>query len=143
MLVQQLFYQVLFVLRYISVLPPVYLGTHLDTTTILSKYVRQQHTSSIDQSLIGDTTAGDPVVEQEQNLKQESSREKANSEYFRHALYCVILGIVVMILLFFICKFLNDCQIDPMTKLRGRGLSNREDLLESLPLILDGHMKVR
>ena len=103
--------------------------------------MRQQQSVSDDkQTLAGKAAAADTIVEQELSSGQTSNRDKANSDYFLHALYCVILGVVVMIVLFFICKFLNDCQIDPKMRLRGFG---REDLLESLPLILDGHMQVR
>ena len=64
-------------------------------------------------------------------------------EYYHNALSCVVLGVVVMIILFFVCKFLNDLQVNPRSG-RGRiGKGHRcNTLVESVPISLRGHTQV-
>jgi hypothetical protein len=64
-------------------------------------------------------------------------------EYYLNALYCVVLGVLVMIMLFFVCKYLNDLQIRPKTAIRKRALGVRhEELIEAIPISLRGHPQV-
>ena len=64
-------------------------------------------------------------------------------EYYHNALACVVLGVVVMIILFFVCKFLNDLQVHPRSERGRKGNGHRCDtLVESVPISLREHTQV-
>jgi len=120
--------------RYISILPPVYLGFNID----------------IPES----TTAGEPDAQVknpkpflDSSLQSPDPRDMPISshdpEYYFNALSCVGLGVIVMIVLFFVCKYLNDLQIRPRSRksFRDSGL-HTDDLVEAIPLSLKGHPQV-
>lgn len=64
-------------------------------------------------------------------------------EYYLNALNCVVLGVIVMIVLFFVCKYLNDLQIRPKSRSFRDGGLQFENLVEAVPLSLRGHRQVR
>lgn len=64
-------------------------------------------------------------------------------KYYHNALSCVVLGVVVMIVLFFVCKFLNDLQVSPSSGHGRKGKGHLCDaLVESVPISLRGHTQV-
>lgn len=66
-----------------------------------------------------------------------------DAEYYHKALSCVVLGVVVMIVLFFVCKFLNDLQVSPKSGRGRKGTGHQcEALVESVPISLRGHTQV-
>lgn len=69
--------------------------------------------------------------------------ETRDPKYYHNALSCVVLGVVVMIVLFFVCKFLNDLQVSPRSGRGRKGKGHRCDaLVESVPISLRGHTQV-
>ena len=136
------------VLRYVTVLPPVHLGINIDTDIFVTDMTQDgdqvltgsqgfpsvEGTVKIDHSLGSghDTGSGSPA-----------GGEIKDPKYYRNALSCVVLGVVVMIILFFVCKFLNDLQVSPRS---GRGRKGKghlcDALVESVPISLRGHTQV-
>ena len=128
-----------------TVLPPVHLGVNIDTDIFALDTFQDGG-----ELLTGSQGfhAVDESVKLEQSL--DSGQEKAtvdeeirDAKYYHNALSCIILGVVVMIVLFFVCKFLNDLQVNP-TSGRGRkgtGCSH-DGLVESVPISLKGHTQV-
>lgn len=131
--------------RYVTVLPPVHLGVNIDTDIFVKNSFEQNGELFTD----GDeftTVYGTVKLEESQANGQETpagGKETLDAKYYHNALSCVVLGVVVMIILFFVCKFLNDLQVNPRS---GSGLKRtgygRRALVESVPFSLRGHTQV-
>lgn len=128
-----------------TVLPPVHLGINIDTDIFTSD------TSPDDGELLSGSQAfssveGTVKLEQPLGSGQETAagdEETRDPKYYRNALSCVVLGVVVMIILFFVCKFLNDLQVNPSSGHRRKGTGYGCDgLVESVPISLKGHTQV-
>lgn len=128
-----------------TILPPVHLGINIDTDVFSSDssqdgvdllagnqgFPSEDGTVKLDQALgNGEETAA-------------ADEETRDPEYYHNALACVILGVVVMIILFFVCKFLNDLQLKPRSGCgRKRTSCGHDGLVESVPISLRGHTQV-
>lgn len=129
------YYNISLLGRYLSVLPPVHLGISIDTDIF-----------AVDSSQdVVAFSSANGSIKLEQPLGSEDDRESTENDirdpkYFHNALTCVVLGVVVMIILFFICKFLNDLQINPRLGRGRRGTTcGHHRLVESVPISLKGH----
>ncbi|KAK3752384.1 hypothetical protein QZH41_008587, partial [Actinostola sp. cb2023] len=118
--------------RYVSILPTVHLGFTIDTQTLTAR----------------DEPIGLPKTDPSKQLpdsiqEPDTSDMSINSrdpEYYLNALNCVVLGVIVMIILFFVCKYLNDLQIRPKSTKSFREIGLQyENLVEAMPLSLRGH----
>lgn len=141
------YYNISLLGRYVTVLPPVHLGVNIDTDIFVTDLpvdgdplsATSQGFSSVDgtgkldhsfDSVQETTPAGGSVADE----------EIRDARYYHNALSCVILGVVVMIILFFVCKFLNDLQVNPTSRRGRRGRGHRCDaLVECVPITLRGH----
>lgn len=100
------------------------------------------------QDVVGFSSAnGTLKLEQPLGAEEEAEateHEIRDPEYFHNALTCVVLGVVVMIILFFVCKFLNDLQVSPRSGRSRKGTGcGHQRLVESVPITLRGHSQVR
>ena len=124
-----------------TVLPPVHLGINIDTDIFATD------ASQGGGELLTDSHGFSPVkLDQAPGSGQETpagDEATRDAKYYHNALSCVILGVVVMIILFFVCKFLNDLQVSPRS---GRGQKRTgygyDGLVESVPISLKGHTQV-
>ena len=134
-------------IRYISILPPVYLGSRIDTKTIISKMAKQDPapaTPNRTQSSRETVNEGSDRIELDTaGSGDEMGVDSLDRKYYLNAFYCLVLALLVMVLLFFICKFLNECQISPRVYRRRRrtGL-DLDELFESVPISLRGQTQV-
>lgn len=128
--------------RYVTILPPVHLGINIDTDVFSSDSSQEgvdllagnQGFPSVDGTVKLDQALGNG---EETAAADEETRDP---EYYHNALACVILGVVVMIILFFVCKFLNDLQLKPRSGCgRKRTSCGHDGLVESVPISLRGH----
>lgn len=99
------------------------------------------------QDVVGFSSAnGTLKLEQPLGAEEETEateHEIRDPEYFHNALTCVVLGVVVMIILFFVCKFLNDLQVSPRSGRSRKGTGyGHQRLVESVPVTLRGHSQV-
>lgn len=129
------YYNISLLGRYLSVLPPVHLGISIDTDIFVADSF---------QDVVGFSSAnGTLKLEQPLGAEEEAEtteHEIRDPEYFHNALTCVVLGVVVMIILFFVCKFLNDLQVSPRSGRSRKGTGcGHQRLVESVPVTLRGH----
>ncbi|XP_073236270.1 sterol regulatory element-binding protein cleavage-activating protein-like isoform X4 [Porites lutea] len=136
------YYNISLLGRYVTVLPPVHLGVNIDTDIFVKNSFEQNGELFTD----GDeftTVYGTVKLEESQANGQETpagGKETLDAKYYHNALSCVVLGVVVMIILFFVCKFLNDLQVNPRSGSgRKRTGYGRRALVESVPFSLRGH----
>ena len=136
---------VFFGFRYVTVLPPVHLGINIDTDIFISD-TSQDGGQMLSSSQGFSSVDGTVKLEQPLGSGPETAagdEEIRDPKYYHNALTCVTLGVVVMIILFFICKFLNDLQVNPRS---GRGRKGPgygcDGLVESVPISLKGHTQV-
>ena len=128
-----------------TVLPPVHLGVNIDTDIFALD-------TSQDGGELLTGSQGFHAVDESAKLEQslDSGQETAavdeeirDAKYYHNALSCIILGVVVMIVLFFVCKFLNDLQVNPRSGRGRKGTGYSHDgLVESVPISLKGHTQV-
>lgn len=133
-----------------TVLPPVHLGVSIDTDIFVTDL-------PVDGDLLSATSQGfasvdgtgkldhsfDSVQETTPAGGSVADEEIRDARYYHNALSCVVLGVVVMIILFFVCKFLNDLQVNPSSRRGRRGRGHRCDaLVECVPITLRGHTQV-
>ena len=134
-----------------TVLPPVHLGINIDTDIFVSDLPQDgDPLSTANQGFSPVDGAGkfDHSFGSGQDATPASpaggDEETRDARYYHNALSCVVLGVVVMIILFFVCKFLNDLQVNPSSRLGRKGRGHRCDaLVESAPIALRGHTQVR
>lgn len=127
--------------RYVTVLPPVHLGINIDTDIFVPDMPQDG-----DQLLASNpdfpSVEGTVKIDHPLGHGQETASGR-DPKYYHNALSCVVLGVVVMIILFFVCKFLNDLQVNPRSGRGRRGKGHRCDtLVESVPISLRGHTQV-
>ena len=124
-----------------TVLPPVHLGVHLDTELLIPELSKGTNEDLINSQGFPSQDGTEPLGSGQETGSVDE--DTADPEYYLNAFYCVVLGVVIMIVLFFVCKFLNDLQVSPRSGLcrRRRGYPCR-DLVESLPVSLKGHRQV-
>lgn len=121
--------------RYISILPPIHLGFKIDIT--ISTPTEESNSQLKTPKPFLESTLQDPDP-------RDMSINSRDPEYYFNALSCVVLGVIVMIVLFFVCKYLNDLQIRPKSRRSFREMEFKyEDLVEAIPLSLKGHPQVR
>lgn len=132
------YYNISLLGRYVTVLPPVHLGINIDTDIFVTDAPQDG-----DQLLASNqdfpSVEGTVKIDHPLGNGQETASSR-DPKYFHNALSCVVLGVVVMIILFFVCKFLNDLQVNPRS---GRGRKRKghrcDTLVESVPISLKGH----
>ena len=127
--------------RYVTVLPPVHLGINIDTDIFVTDAPQDG-----DQLLASNqefpSVEGTVKIDHPLGNGQETASGR-DPKYYHNALTCVVLGVVVMIILFFVCKFLNDLQVNPRSGRGRKGKRHRCDtLVESVPISLRGHTQV-
>lgn len=144
------YYNISLLGRYVTVLPHVHLGVNIDTDIFVTDLTMEgdplsagsQSFSSVDgtgklhQSFDGaqETPPGNSAGG---SVADEDIRD---ARYYHNALSCMVLGVVVMIILFFVCKFLNDLQVNPSSRQGRRGRGHQCDaLVECVPITLRGH----
>ena len=131
--------------RYVTILPPVHLGINIDTD-IFSLDSSQDGIDLLTGNQAFPSVDGTVKLEQALGSGEETTaddEETRDPEYYHNALACVILGVVVMIILFFVCKFLNDLQVKPRSgRGRKRTRCGHDGLVESVPISLKGHKQV-
>ncbi|KAL9968180.1 hypothetical protein ACROYT_G026523 [Oculina patagonica] len=139
------YYNISLLGRYVTVLPPVHLGINIDTDIFVSDVPQDgdqvlagsQSLPSVDGTVKIDHSLGSG---QETGSGSPAGGETRDPKYYHNALSCVILGVVVMIVLFFVCKFLNDLQVSPRSGRGRKGKGHQCDaLVESVPISLREH----
>lgn len=127
--------------RYVTVLPPVHLGINIDTDIFVPD-VPQDGDQLLASNQDFPSVEGTVKIDHPLGDGQETGSGR-DPKYFHNALSCVVLGVVVMIVLFFVCKFLNDLQVNPRSGHGRKGKGHRCDtLVESVPISLRGHTQV-
>ncbi|XP_048579734.1 sterol regulatory element-binding protein cleavage-activating protein isoform X2 [Nematostella vectensis] len=123
------YYDISLVGRYISLLPAVHIHVNINTLELASSGNTRQ-----------DPPLTTPIPPELVEAGSGDEAEALDPEYYLNALYCVLLGMLAMIILFFICKYLNDLQISPRIAGRGRRTTGSHDeLTEAVPMRLIGH----
>lgn len=122
-------------------LPPVHLGINIDTDIFVPD-VPQDGDQLLASNQEFPSVEGTVKIDHPLGDGQETGSGR-DPKYYHNALSCVVLGVVVMIVLFFVCKFLNDLQVNPRSGHGRKGKGHRCDtLVESVPISLRGHTQV-
>lgn len=122
-------------------LPPIHLGINIDTDVFVPD-VPQDGDQLLASNQDFPSVEGTVKIDHPLGDGQETGSGR-DPKYYHNALSCVVLGVVVMIILFFVCKFLNDLQVNPRSGHGTKGKGHRCDtLVESVPISLRGHTQV-